>query len=161
MYKNIELPFAASFGLIFGIITYIILKAIDPEYALMFALFAFAFCFIVMYLYLLIHNKRMEKRYAEIEKLILSPVFYKTNGNFNLGKKTVNGNIYFCETGILFASFDEKPYRLHELPLLNILKYEIDRVHLNIYTKDNQVFVITTPDAPKVREVLKERGWIE
>ena len=40
----------------------------------------------------------MDKKYAEFEKKITSPVFYKTNGNFNLGNgKVKNGNIYFAK----------------------------------------------------------------
>ena len=43
------------------------------------------------------------------EKEITSPVFYKTNGNFNLGNgKVKNGNIYFCEAGIVCVSLEEK-----------------------------------------------------
>lgn len=160
MFQKKELPVAFLSGLFFGIFIYIIGKIIYPPDAYLFAAFSHIFTTVVLYVYLVIHNKRMRKRYWELEKAILSPVFYKANGNFQLAKKVVNGNIYFTESGILFASLDEKPYRIQELPLSNILKYEMDTVHLNIYSKDHQVFVITTSDVPKISDVLTEKGWI-
>lgn len=116
---------------------------------------------VILYFYLLIHNRYMEKRYTELEKNISVSIYLKINGNFNLGKKVKNGNIYFCEGGIVFASMDEKPYGVEPLDLKDILKYEIDTVHLNIHTKDERVYVITTPDAQAVLNTLKEKGWVQ
>ncbi len=152
---------AAFTGLLFGIFGYIVLLFIYPEDALMFSAFGGIFMFIVLYFYLLMHIRHMEKRYTEFEKNITIPIYLKTNGNFNLGKKVKNGNIYFCEGGIIFVSLDEKPYAVEKLDLKDILKYEIDTIHLNIYTKDNRMFVIATPDAPKVLDTLKEKGWVQ
>ncbi len=104
----------------------------------------------------------MKKRYDEIEKQINVPIFYKASGNFRVSNnKVINGNIYFTDGGIVFASFDEKPYRLQVLSLGDILKYEADDVHLNIYTRDDQVYLIALADAQNVINVLKEKGWIQ
>ena len=55
--------------------------------------------------------KELEKKAkaaAKLEKEIVSPIFYKTNGNFNLGNgKIKNGNIYFCEAGIVCVCLEE------------------------------------------------------
>ena len=104
----------------------------------------------------------MDKKYAEFEKEITSPIFYKTNGNFNLGNgKVKNGNIYFCEVGIVCLCLDEKPYTLDEILLQDVDRYQFDDVHLNIFTKDGRLFVITLPDAKNVIKTLKEKDWIE
>ena len=103
----------------------------------------------------------MDKKYAEFEKKITSPVFYKTNGNFNLGNgKVKNGNIYFCEAGIVCLCLDEKPYTLDEILVQDIDYYQFDDIHLNIFNKDGRLFVITLPDAKNVRKVLERKDWI-
>ena len=160
MYHKTALPLAFFLGLAFGIITYVMVQRLLPEDAYPMALCAHIFATVSLYVYLTLHDRRVEKRYLEMEMTIQAPVFYKTNGNFRVEAGAASGNIYFTDWGILFASLDEKPYRLQELPLANILKYEIDTIHLNIYTKDGQLFAITTPDASKVFEALTEKGWI-
>ena len=103
----------------------------------------------------------MDKRYAKFEKEITSPVFYKTNGNFNLGNgKVKNGNIYFCEAGIVCVCLEEKPYTLDEILLQDVERYQFDNIHLNIFAKDGRIFVITLPDVQKVIEVLRQKDWI-
>ena len=103
----------------------------------------------------------MDKKYEKFEKEITSPVFYKTNGNFNLGSgKAKNGNIYFCEEGIVCICLDEKPYTLDEILLQDIDHYQFDDIHLNIFTKDGRLFVVTLPDAQNVIKMVKEKDWI-
>ena len=103
----------------------------------------------------------MDKRYLNFEKEITSPVFYKTNGNFNLGNgKVKNGNIYFCEAGIVCVCLEEKPYTLDKILLPNIERFQYDDFHLNIFTNDDRLFVISTPDAKNVISILKEKDWI-
>lgn len=119
------------------------------------------FC-LSIYVFFLVYGAILEKKYAKFEKNITSPIFYKTNGNFNLGNgKLKNGNIYFCESGIVCVCLEEKPYTLDEILLQDIEKYQIDTIHLNIFAKDGRVFVITTPDADMIKNVLKEKNWIE
>lgn len=110
---------------------------------------------------LIYDEKKTNKMYLKLEKEIISAVFYKANGNFNLGKSVRNGNIYFCENGIIFASFDQKPFAVEEVLLPFIERYEFDDIHMNIYTKDERKFFITTADAKEVLKVLKDKKWIE
>ena len=113
------------------------------------------------FLLLLLQVHLTTRRYEKFEKEITSPIFYKTNGNFNLGGGRVkNGNIYFCEAGIVCVCLEDKPYTLDEILLQDIERYQFDNMHLNIIAKDGRIFVITLPDAQKVIEVLREKDWI-
>ncbi len=153
---------SAITGFFFGLITYFLLQYWEIDYALLISVFAGLLFYILLFVFLLVYGKIMDKKYAEFEKEITSPIFYKTNGNFNLGNgKVKNGNIYFCEAGIVCLCLDEKPYTLDEILLQDIDRYQFDDIHLNIFAKDGRLFVITLPDAKNVIKTLKEKDWIE
>lgn len=148
-------------GSIFGLITYIILIMIEPEIASILSwISGLLFCILLLWI-LVIASKINEKRYLEFEKNINSEIFYKTNGNFTTANGVVNGNVYFCERGIVFVSLDKKPYVVDEVLVEDIQRYEIDNIHFNIYTKDWKKYFIVIPDADNVLQVLKEKHWIE
>lgn len=148
-------------GALFGIMTFLICIFILPEEALGLALMTGVLFALFLLPVLIYDEKKPNKKYLKLEKEISSVVFYKANGDFNLGKSVRNGNIYFCENGIIFASFDQKPFAVEEVLLPFIEKYEFDDIHMNIYTKDERKFLITTADAKEVLKILKERRWIE
>ena len=153
---------SAITGFFFGLITYFLLQYLEMDDALLIAVFGGLLFYILLFVFLLVYGKVMDKKYAEFEKEITSPIFYKTNGNFNLGNgKVKNGNIYFCEAGIVCLCLDEKPYTLDEILLQDVDRYQFDDIHLNIFTKDGRLFVITLPDAKNVIKTLKEKDWIE
>ena len=152
---------SAITGFFFGLITYFLLQYLEMDDALLIAVFGGLLFYILLFVFLLVYGKVMDKKYAEFEKEITSPIFYKTNGNFNLGNgKVKNGNIYFCEAGIVCLCLDEKPYTLDEILLQDVDRYQFDDIHLNIFTKDGRLFVITLPDAKNVIKTLKEKDWI-
>ena len=152
-------------GFLFGLIGYFVLLLIDAivDFGQPFPLavvsgFLFA---LLLFLFLIIYGKITDKRYAKFEKEITSPIFYKANGNFNLGNgKVKNGNIYFCEAGIVCVCLEDKPYTLDEILLQDIERYQFDNIHLNIFAKDGRVFVLTTPDAAKIIDILRQKEWI-
>ncbi len=153
---------SAITGFFFGLITYFLLQYLEMDNALLISVFAGLLFYILLFVFLLVYGKIMDKKYAEFEKEITSPIFYKTNGNFNLGNgKVKNGNIYFCEAGIVCLCLDEKPYTLDEILLQDIDRYQFDDIHLNIFAKDGRLFVITLPDAKNVIKTLNEKDWIE
>ena len=153
---------SAITGFFFGLITYFLLQYWEMDYALLISVFGGLLFYILLFVFLLVYGKIMDKKYAEFEKEITSPVFYKTNGSFNLGNgKVKNGNIYFCEVGIVCLCLDEKPYTLDEILLQDIDRYQFDDIHLNIFAKDGRLFVITLPDAKNVIKILNEKDWIE
>ncbi len=152
---------SAITGFFFGLISYFLLRYLEMDDALLISVFGGLLFYLLLFVFLLVYEKIMDKKYVEFEKEITSPIFYKTNGNFNLGNgKVKNGNIYFCEAGIVCLCLDEKPYTLDEILVQDIDHYQFDDIHLNIFTKDERVFVITLPDAKNVIKVLKRKDWI-
>lgn len=147
-------------GVLFGLMSYWICNLLFPSLALVIAISAGVLFAVLLFPTLMLEEKRVNKKYSEFEKAIISDVVYKANGNFNLGNKVRNGNIYFCENGIVFASLDQKPFAVEELPLPFIEKYELDNIHVNIHTKDERVFLITTPQADEILNVLKDKKWV-
>lgn len=148
-------------GLFFGFIGYVVLLLLDIDQPFQLAVPSGLLFALLLFPVLVGYGKFMDKRYAKFEKEITSPIFYKTNGNFNLGNgKVKNGNIYFCEDGIVCVCLEDKPYTLDEVLLRDIERYQFDNIHLNIVAKDGRVFVLTTPDAVKIIEVLRQKEWI-
>ena len=152
---------SAIIGFVFGLITYLVLRCIEESDALILAVISGLLVYLLLFPFLIIYGKVLDKRYAKFEQEITSPIFYKTNGNFNLGNgKVKNGNIYFCEAGIVCVCLEEKPYTLDEILLQDIERFQFDNIHLNIFAKDRRMFVLTTPDAAKIIEVLRQKEWI-
>ena len=152
---------SAFTGSLFGIIGYYVLLLLDIDQPFQLAVLSGLLFALLLFPALVVCGNIMDKRYEKFEKEITTPIFYKTNGNFNLGGGRVkNGNIYFCEAGIVCVCLEDKPYTLDEILLQDIERYQFDNMHLNIIAKDGRIFVITLPDAQKVIEVLREKDWI-
>ena len=144
-------------GFFFGLIGYFVLLLLYIDQPFQLAALSGLLFALLLFPVLVIYGQIMDKRYAKFEKEITSPIFCKTNGNFNLGNgKVKNGNIYFCEAGIVCVCLEEKPYTLDEILLQDIERYQFDNIHLNIFAKDGRFFVITLPDAQKIMEVLRD-----
>ena len=148
-------------GFLFGLIGYFVLLLLNIDQPFQLAVISGLLFALLLFPVLVVYGRIMDKRYAKLEKEITSPIFYKTNGNFNLGNgKVKNGNIYFCEAGIVCVCLEEKPYTLDEILLQDIERYQFDNIHLNIFAKDGRIFAITLPDAKKIIEILREKDWI-
>lgn len=148
-------------GILFAVICYICCDAF-PTFSNHLEISAFSGVLFALLLFpcLLLIRKREERKYAEIEKQISSPVFYKTNGNFDLGQKVRNGNIYFCEAGIVLVSLDTSPSIVEKLPISDIERYTFESVRLTIQTKDGRMYCISAADIAGIRNALKNNGWI-
>ena len=152
---------SAFAGFLFCLIGYFVLLLLDIDQPFQLAALSGLLFALLLFPVLVVYGNIMDKRYAKFEKEITSPIFYKTSGNFNLGNgKIKNGNIYFCEAGIVCASLEKKPYSAEEILVQEIEGFQFDNIHLNIIAKDGRVFVITTPDAPKIIETLRQKGRI-
>ena len=152
---------SAIIGFVFGLITYLVLRYIEEPDALILAVISGLLFYLLLFPFLIIYGKVMDKRYAKFEQEITSPIFYKTNGNFNLGNgKVKNGNIYFCESGIVCVCLEEKPYTLDEILLQNIDHYTYTFTQLNVFTNDGRLFVITVPKSDEIIDLLMRKGWI-
>ena len=148
-------------GFFFGLIGYFVLLLLDIDQPFQLAALGGLLFALLLFPALVVYGNIMDKRYAKFEKEITSPIFYKTNGNFNLGNgKVKNGNVYFCEDGIVCVCLEDKPYTLDEILLQDIERFQFDNIHLNIFAKDGRMFVLTAPDAAKIIEVLRQKGWV-
>lgn len=152
---------SAMTGFLFGLIGYFVLLLLEIDQPFQLAVFSGLLVALLLFPVLVVYGRIMEKRYAEFEKGITSPIFYKANGNFKLDNgKVRNGNIYFCQSGMICVCLEEKPYTVDEILLQDIEGLQFHDFHLNITAKDGRRFVITLPDAPKIIDVLREKDWI-
>ena len=157
-----EKVFLSAFtGFFFGLIGYFVLFLLDIDHAFQLAVLCGLLFALLLFPILVVYGNIINKRYAKFEKEITSPIFYKTSGNFNLGNgKIKNGNIYFCEAGIVCVCLEEKPYTLDEILLQNIDHYTYTFTQLNIFTNDDRLFVITVPKVDEIIDILMRKGWI-
>ena len=152
---------SAFTGFLFGLISYFVLLLLNIDQPFQLAALSGLLFALLLFPFLIVYGNIMDKRYAKFEKEITSPIFYKTNGNFNLGNgKVKNGNIYFCEAGIVCVCLEEKPYTLDEILLQNINHYTYTFTQLNVFTNDGRLFVITVPKADEIIDLLMRKGWI-
>ena len=153
---------SAFAGFLFGFISYFVFLLLDIQQPFQFAALSGLLFALLLFPVLVVYGNIMNKRYEKFEKEITSPIFYKTNGNFNLGNgKVKNGNIYFCEAGIVCVCLDEKPYTADEIPLQNIDHYSYTLTQLNVFTTDDRLFVITIPKVHEIIDILMRKGWIK
>lgn len=152
---------SAFTSFLFGLITFFVLNLLNIDNVLVLSVIAGLITYLLLFPYLILHEKMMNKKYAEIEKKITSPIFYKTNTNFDLGRGEIkNGNLYFCEDGIVCVCVETKPYVFQQIPLHNIERYQFDDIHLNIFVSDGRVLVATACNVREIIEVLREKQWI-
>ena len=152
---------SAFTGFLFGLIGYFVLFLLDIDQPFQLAALSGLLFALLLFPVLVVYGNIMDKRYAKFEKEITSPIFYKTNGNFNLGNgKVKNGNVYFCEAGIVCVCLEEKPYTLDEILLQDIDRYTYTFSQLNVFTNDGMLFVITVPKADEIIDLLMRKGWI-
>ena len=148
-------------GFLFGLLGYFALLLLDIDQSFQLAVISGLLFALLLFPVLIVYGNIVDKRYTEFEKEITSPIFYKTNGNFNLGNgKVKNGNIYFCEAGIVCVCLEEKPYSLDEILIQNIAHFSYTFTQLNIITNDNRLFVITAPKVDEIIDIITRKGWI-
>ena len=146
-------------GVILGGITLLVSLLLAPNMALALGLLVLALSAMAMHVILSITEARVNKRYAAIERLIQSPILYQTIANFNLGSGVVNGKVYVCKSGIVFASIDQTPYAVQQIPADMLARYEHEEINLRLYTKDGREYHLVLPDAPEVIEAIKANYW--
>lgn len=152
---------SAITGFFFGFITYFVLRYIKEPDAFLFSIISGLLFYLLLFLFLIVYEKVVNKQYERFEKDILSPVFLKVNGNFYLGGSDVkNGNIYFCEDGIVCVCLEDKPYTKDEILLQNIDHFRYTPTQLSIFTNDERIFVITLARTDEIIDILIQKGWI-
>ena len=152
---------SAFAGFLYGLIGFFVLALLKIDKAFQFAALAGLLFGHLLFLFLMVYGKIIQKRYEKFENEIASPIFYRTNGNFNLGNgKVKNGNIYFCEAGMICACLEEKPYAVEEIPAENIDRISYTNTQLYLYTKDGRMFVFTAPKVDEIIDAIMRKGWL-
>ena len=152
---------SAFAGFFFGLIGYFVLLLLDIDQPFQLAVLSGLLFALVLSPVLFVYEQVINKRYKKFEKEILSPVFLKVNGNFYLdGSDVKNGNIYFCEDGIVCICLEDKPYTKDEILLQNIDHFRYTPTQLSIFTNDERIFVITLPQTDYIIDMLIQKGWI-
>ena len=152
---------SAFAGFLYGFLGYVVLALLRIDKAFPFAALGGLAFGHLLFLFLMVYGKILKRRYEKFEKEIASPVFYKTNGNFDLGNgKVKNGNIYFCEAGMVCACLEEKPYTVDEIPAENIDRISYTNTQLYLYTKDGRMLVFTAPKVDEIIDVIMRKGWL-
>lgn len=148
-------------GFFFGLIGYFVLLLLDIDQPFQLAVFSGLLFALLLFPVLIIYEQVVNKRYEKFEKEILSPVFLKVSGNFYLGGSDIkNGNIYFCEDGIVCVCLEDKPYTKDEIFLQNIDHFRYTPTQLSIFTNDERIFVITLAKTDEIIDILIQKEWI-
>ena len=151
---------SAFTGFLFGLMGYFVLRLTKEPQAFVLAALGGALFAILLFVYLVVHGYVMDRRYARFEKRMTESVICKANGNIRFHNGNMkNGNLYFCETGVIFICVESRPYLREEIPLENIAGITYALTQLNIATMDHRVFAITLPNADKIAALLADTGW--
>ena len=147
-------------GVVAAIPTYIILSLLQVDRPFTWTVLGASALMLVLYPILRLSVYRTDKRYAAFEAGFQSPFFHRMNANIKMGKSVRNGNLYFCEQGIILASLDEKPVLVEELPRDSIQRFTFDEIHMEIYVNDGRVFRLTSPEIQETYNALQSKNWI-
>ena len=146
---------AALLTWLFSAFTQLLPKPLEMSF-LLGAVFA-----LLLYPILIWSEKRRETIYRTFEASLSTPVFYKINGNVTLKKGVKNGNLYFCEGGVVIALLNEKPTFLEIIPREEIAGFRFEGAHLEIRTVDGYRFAVASAEAEMLRTILIRKGWIQ
>lgn len=147
-------------GTLAAIPTYIILRLLHVSRPFPWTLVAACTFMLILYPILRLSVHRTDKRYAAFEAGFQAPFFHRMNANIKFGGSLRNGNLYFCEKGIILASLDEKPALVEELPLENITRFTFDDIHMEIHVQDGRIFRLTSPEVQETRAALQAKNWV-
>lgn len=146
-------------GAISGVAAAGISLLLAPDIAIWLGLLAFAVIALALHVVLSVTEFRMEKQFAEVERGLTSPVLYKTIANFQQGRDVVNGKVFVCRDGIVFASVEKTPFSVQEIAAEQIARFELDEIHLRLFAKDGREYHMVLPDAPEIAQVIRETYW--
>lgn len=146
-------------GTMFGSATVLILLFITPEIAWPVGLLTMAFFSVSLHVVLSVSEARMNKRFAEIERVLPALVLYQTVAHFNQGKDAIAGKVYLCQDAIVFALLDRKPYTLQMISADQLWRYELIEYVLHLYTNDGREYHLMLPDATEFICKIKELYW--
>ncbi len=118
---------------------------------------------ILLYPCLMLFGRKMNKKYAEADSMICSPVIFKANGNFYTGRRVLHGSIYICEDRLYMVTFNK-----NKTGVFSILKKDIVRLECKINNvcevllgvNGEVLYVFQTSQASRLVTALKDNEWI-
>lgn len=118
---------------------------------------------ILLYPCLILFGRKMNKKYAEADSMICSPVIFKANGNFYTGRRVLHGSIYICEDRLYIVTFNK-----NKTGVFSILKKDIVRLECKINNvcevllgvNGEVLYVFQTSQASRLVTALKDNEWI-
>lgn len=118
---------------------------------------------ILLYPCLMLFGRKMNKKYAEADSMICSPVIFKANGNFYTGRRVLHGSIYICEDRLYMVTFNK-----NKTGVFSILKKDIVRLECKINkvcevllgVNGEVLYVFQTSQASRLVTALKDNEWI-
>ena len=146
-------------GAVSGAVALVVGLLLAPDIAILLGLLAFAVIVIALHIILSVTEFRMEKQFDVIERALQSPVLYKTLANFQLGRDVVSGKVFVCRDRIVFASVEKTPFSVQEIAAEQLERFDLDDIHLRLFTKDGKEYRLVLPDAPEIAQVIRETYW--
>lgn len=125
--KKFICAFAGTIYIIIGLVVGAVV--IEDKSIWYFCLIIFSGILFVILLYpcLMLFGRKMNKKYAEADSMICSPVIFKANGNFYTGRRVLHGSIYICEDRLYIVTFNK-----NNIGVFSILKKDIVRLECKI-----------------------------
>ena len=158
---KVKITLSAIIGFFFGLVGYFVFRMLGDGQPFQLAALSGLLFALLLFSVLIVYGNIMDKRYAKFEKDIIPLIFYKANGNFYSGGGDIkNGNIYFCEHGIVCVCLEDKPFTKDEILLRNIDHFRYTPTQLSVFTDDERFFVISLPEIDKIIDMLIKKGWI-
>lgn len=121
-------------GTLFGVVFYVLWRAVDLDGALPGGVLAGVLSHMMLFVYLTIHERGLNRRYAEAEAAITGPWFLKAEGVVRLEKRVCHCNLYFIHDRLLILWRDDKPYGQAEIPRGEIESISFQGVVMTIRT---------------------------
>ena len=147
-------------GVVFAVVSYLILSWFVRD-AFLWAVFTGLLVCLVLFIFLHIFMKIIDKRYDAFEKRLGIRVWYRLNGNVRKSGGVKNVTVYFTDEMILFVSMDTNPRISDGIPVPEIERIETDYItQLDIFTKSGQEYSILSPDLEPLFPLLREHGLI-
>ena len=156
---KIKFYLSVFLGISFGLVCGIVIFFIDKSLVWLGAASGVLFC-VLMFIYFVINDRIVQKRYRKIEKQFTEEVIFRENANFRIQGKSKNGNLYLFRDMMRIECQDGKPYLSQSIPYSDIRSVEaIKKWELVLHT-DYFDCTVTAIDAEllceKIHQIMAE-----
>lgn len=125
--KKFICAFAGTIYIIIGLVVGVVVIEDKSIWYLCLIILSGILFAILLYPCLMLFGRKMNKKYAEADSMICSPVIFKANGNFYTGRRVLHGSIYICEDRLYMVTFNK-----NKTGVFSILKKDIVRLECKI-----------------------------